>query len=193
MLFEVTRLHSCSFRSGSLVWSQFYIRGRFDIRRMLQKVVYGELTIDLNNKEHEDLTLVNPLTSVIIEAQEKAKLPNALKRMVLYLLDIIFKEFEPLLYKEPNLCQRLDNIPKLPIIQNRFRFHQDLENLRRKKIYDAKRANQKQKDENGDAYSAEDMEFQHADLRFQNNHCAKKGVTPRMMVISYEHKLLLGK
>ena len=69
---------------------------------MLQQVVNGELTIDLNNKEHEDLTLANPLTSVIIEAQEKAKFPNALKRMVLYLLDIIFKEFEPLPYKESN-------------------------------------------------------------------------------------------
>ena len=163
MLFEVTLLHSCSFRSGSSVPSQFYIRGRFDIRRMLQKVVNGESTIDLNNKEHKDLTLVNPLTSVIIEAQEKAKFPNALKRMVLYLLDIIFKEFEPLPYKESNLCQRLDNIPEFPIILNQFRFHQDLENLFRKKIYDAKRANQKQKDEIGDAYLAEDMEFQHAD------------------------------
>ena len=164
MLFEVTLLHSCSFRSGSSVPSQFYIRGRFNIRRMLQKVVNGELTIDLNNREHEDLTMVNPLTSVIIEGQEKVKFPNALKRMVLYLLDIIFKEFEPLPYKESNLYRRLDKIPEFLIIQNRFRFHQDPENLCRKKIYDVKRANQKQKDENGDAYLAEDMEFQHVDL-----------------------------
>ena len=118
MLFEVTLLHSCSFRSGSSVPSQFYVRSRFNIRRMLQKVANGELTIDLNNKEHKDLTLVNPLSSVIIEAQEKVKFPNELKRMVLYLLDIIFKEFEPLPYKESNHHQRLDNIPEFPIIQN---------------------------------------------------------------------------
>ena len=115
MLFEVTLLHSCSFRSGSSVPSQFYVRSGFDIRRMLQKVINGELTIDLNNKEHKDLTLVNPLTRVIIEAQEKAKFQ---KWMVLYLLDIIVKEFVPLPYKESNLHRRLDNIPEFPIIQN---------------------------------------------------------------------------
>ena len=40
-------------------------------------------------------------------------------------------------------------------------------------------------------YSVEDLEFFQDDLCCQNHHVAKRGVTPGMIVISCEHKMLL--
>ena len=41
-------------------------------------------------------------------------------------------------------------------------------------------------------YSAEDLEFFQDNLCCKNHHVAKRGITPGMVVISCEHKMLLG-
>ena len=68
---------------------------------MVEEAINGKLTIDLSKEGHADLIMVEPLTGVIVEAQKisakkHTKFPNVLKRMVLYLLDIMYGEFDPL-------------------------------------------------------------------------------------------------
>ena len=60
-------------------------------------------------------------------------------------------------------------------------------------MYDAKRAEKLLEFMKPDViYSVEDLDIFQDDLCCQGPHVAKRGVTPGMIVISCEHKMLLG-
>ena len=82
--------------------------------------------------------------------------------MVFYILDIVFKEFQPLSYVDSNLHRRWVYFQDNEIIRNLFNWCQDDINQRNKRIYDAKRAEKIPMSENMKldvVYLVEDLEF----------------------------------
>ena len=113
--------------------------------------------------------------------------------MVFYILDTVFKEFEPLPYVDSNLCRRWAYFPDNEIIRNSFNWHQNDINQRNKRIYDIKKAKKIPTSE----YMKPDVvysvgEFFQDNLHCQNHHVAKRDMTAGLIVISCEHKMLLG-
>ena len=104
---------------------------------MVEKAVNDNLQINLDLIDHYDLTLVTPLTSLIIVVQEQEQFPKVLRTMVFYILDLVFKEFDPLPLVDSNLHRRWAYFPDNEMIRNSFNWCQDDINQRNKRTYDA--------------------------------------------------------
>ena len=138
------------------------------------------------------ITAFQPVSDVIIEAQNNGLVPLELKNFVMsvwLVIDQPLKEF--ITYNSSFATRNLVWAPTLPILREQVCFRQDDINESNRKA--AKKNKYDNRDTRDHYAKAEEFEWEEQGNSCLNQHTTQKNISPGLIVYSCSHKVILGK